>query len=105
MASIDDELLMDDAENRRERAYIRERLPIDVKDKFTDDELQWMLDTLVEYYVTSGILDTDDDELDIDMEKVAAYVCDEWRKDFHGELDPQEVFFVVEADLDFQEEG
>ena len=104
MASIDEELLRDEAENRRERAYIRERLPIDVKDKFSDEELQWMLDTLVDYYVTSGILDSDADELDIDMEQVAAYLCDEWRKVFHGELDPQEIFFVVEADLDFQEE-
>ena len=104
MASIDEELLRDEEENRRERAYIRERLPMDTKDKFSDEELQWMLDTLVEYYVTSGVLDSDADELDIDLEQAAAYVCKEWHKEGRGELDPQEIFFVVEADLDFQEE-
>jgi len=102
--NFDEELLRDDEENRREIAFIRERLPMDTKEKFTDEEMQWMLDTIVDYYVTSGVLDSDADELDIDMEKVAAHVCDEWRKNFQSELDPQEIFFVVDADLDFQEE-
>lgn len=104
MASIDEELLRDEEENRREIAFIRERLPMDTKEKFTDEQMQWMLDTIVDYYVTSGILDSDAEELDIDMEQVAAHVCDQWRKVFHSELDPQEIFFIVEADLDFQEE-
>ena len=105
MASIDDELLRDEEENRREIAFIRERLPLDTKEKFTDEQMQWMLDTIVDYYVTSGILDSDAEELDIDMEQVTAHVCDEWHKEFHSKLAPQEIFFIVEADLDFQEEG
>ena len=69
MASIDEELLRDEEENRREIAFIRERLPMDTKEKFTDEQMQWMLDTIVDYYVTSGILDSDAEELDIDMEQ------------------------------------
>ena len=37
MASIDDELLMDEQENRREVLFIRERLPQDLKDQFSDE--------------------------------------------------------------------
>jgi hypothetical protein len=105
MASIDDELLMDEEETRREMAFIRKQLPQDMKDKYSDEQLLWMLDEIVEYYVSSGVLDTNDDEIDIDMEKVAAYVCEQSLKQGRGELDPQEVSFVVEADLDFQEQA
>ena len=102
---LDEELLGYQEEDRREIAFIRERLPMDTKEKFTDEDMQWMLDTIVDYYVTSGVLDNDADELDIDLDKVTAYVCDEWRKSFQSELDPQEIFFVVDADLDFQEQA
>ena len=56
MASIDEELLLDEQENEREIAFIREQLPQDLKEKYSDERLQWMLDTIVEYYYTSGLL-------------------------------------------------
>ena len=102
MASIDDELLMDEEETRREMAFIRKQLPQDMKDKYSDEQLLWMLDEIVEYYVSSGVLDTNDDEIDIDMEKVADYVCKQAKKDNVGTFDPQDVFFIVQADLDYQ---
>ena len=105
MASIDEELLLDEQENAREMAFIREQLPQNLKEKFSDEQLQWMLDTIVEYYYTSGILESDDDEIDIDMDKVAAFVCQQAEDDGQGPLDVQEVFFVVQADLDFQEQS
>ncbi len=105
MASIDEELLLDEQENEREIAFIREQLPLDLKEKYSDELLQWMLDTIVEYYYTSGILESEDDEIDIDMEKVAAYVCQRAEEDNQNSLDAQEVFFVVQADLDFQEQS
>ena len=105
MASIDEELLLDEQENEREIAFIREQLPQDLKEKYSDERLQWMLDTIVEYYYTSGILESEDDEIDIDMEKVAAYVCQRAEEDNQNSLDAQEVFFVVQADLDFQEQS
>ena len=59
MAGIDDELLMDEQENQREIAFIREQLPTELKDCYSDDQLLWMLDTLVSNYVESGVLDTE----------------------------------------------
>ena len=105
MASIDDELLMDEQENRREVAFIRGQLPSELKERYTDDQLLWMLDTLVDYYVESGVLDTDDDEVEIDLEQASDYVCRQAEAEGLPQLDPQEVFFVVEADLDFQEQS
>lgn len=104
MAGIDDELLMDEKENRREIAFIREWLPSEIKEKYSDEQLLWMLDTIVDYYVESGLLDTDDEEIDIDLDVITAHLCQQAEKEGLPPLDPQEVFFVVEADLEFQEQ-
>ena len=105
MSSFEEELLQDEQETAREIAFIRERLPMDLKEQYNDEQLRWMLDTIVDYYVDSGILDSDDDEIDIDLEEVSQHVCEQAKKEGQAELDPQDVFFVVEADLDFQEEN
>lgn len=105
MASIDDELLNDELENQREIAYIRERLSSDLKEKFTDDQLLFIIDAIGSYFFTSGILESDDDEVDIDLEVIADYVCKEAKAENEGPFDPDDVFFVVQADLDFQEDN
>ena len=105
MASIDDEIRMDEAENRREMAYIRERLPQEMKPHFSDDDLLYFMDTIVDYYYTSGILESTDDEVEIDLQQVADAIIVQAKKDGQGTFDPAEVVYVVEADLDFQEQS
>jgi len=105
MASIDEELLNDEVENQREIAYIRERLSFDLKEKFTDDQLLFMINAIGSYFYTSGILESDDEEVDIDLEVIADYVCKEAKEENEGPFDPDDVFFVVQADLDFQEDN
>ena len=104
MASIDEEILMDDEENRREIAFIREQLPSELKEKYSDDDLLYMLDAISEYFYSSGILESNEDEVEIDMEVISDHVCKQAKADGVGPYDAQEVFFVVEADLDFQEQ-
>ena len=104
MASIDEELLRDEEENRREIAFIREQLPCELKEKYTDADLQFMMDAIGEYFFESGILETSDDEVDIDLEVISDYVCQAAVAEGKGPYDGGEVFFVVEADLDFQEQ-
>lgn len=103
--SFDQELLMDEEENQREIAFIRKQLPNDLKEKYTDDELLFIIDAIGTYFYTSGVLETNDEEVDIDLEVVSNYVCNEAKEESEGPFDPQEVFFVVQADLDFQEES
>lgn len=105
MASIDDEIRMDEAENRREMAYIRERLPQEMKPHFSDDDLLYFMDAIVDYYYTSGILESTDDEVEIDLQQVADAITVQAQKDGQGTFDPAEVVYVVEADLDFQEQS
>lgn len=105
MASFEDELRIDDEENRREIAYIRERLPQEVKPHFSEDDLYYFLDAIIDYYYDSGILESTEEEVDIDLQEVANAVTQKALRDKQGTFDPEEVFYVVEADMDFQEEN
>ena len=65
-----------------------------------------MMDLIVDYYYTSGILESDDEEVDIDLEEIATYVCKRAKDEgFCATFNPKEVFFIVQADLDFQEQN
>lgn len=105
MATLEEELRMDEEEGRREIAFIRSQLSSELKEKFTDDELLFMIDAICTYFYTSGVLESNDEEVDIDLETVADFVCNEAKEEGEGPFDPQDVFFIVQADLDFQEEN
>ncbi|MBR6866682.1 MAG: hypothetical protein IKN02_00435 [Prevotella sp.] len=105
MSSFEDELRMDEEENRREVNFIRERLPMDVKEIFSDDNIYYFLDTIVDYYYESGILESTADEIEIDLQKVAEAVAEQARRDKVGKFSPDDIFYVVEADMDFQEQN
>lgn len=106
MASLDEEIRLDEEENRRELAFIRTQLPSDVKKFYSDKDILYMMDLIVDYYYTSGILESKEDEVEIDLEEVAGYVCKRAKNEgFCSSFNPEEVFFIVQADLDFQEQN
>ena len=105
MASLDEEILWDQEENKREIVFIREQLPSDLKEQYTDEQLLWMLDTIAAYFFESGILESNDEEVDIDIDEVSDYLCKQAAVEGLPRLNADEVRFVVEADLDFQEEN
>ena len=101
--NIDEELLLDEQETRREIKFIREQLPIDMREHYTDEQLWWVLDAIASYYYESGVLESTADEVDIDMDEVAKYVCSLAEQELGKAPDAQEVRLIAEADLDFQE--
>ena len=106
MANIDEEIRLDEEENRRELAYIRTQMPSDLKKFYSDKDILYMMDLIVDYYFTSGILESEEEEIDIDLEKIADYVCKRAKDEgFSSSYNPEEVFFIVQADLDFQEQN
>ena len=94
-----DEFAMDDLDDEKTIQYIRERLPHELKQKFSDDEFYYFLDTIYDYYDKSGILDSNDEYIDIDIEKIAEFVAKEAKKNKIGEYDPQELYFIIEGEL------
>ncbi|HIY36032.1 MAG TPA: hypothetical protein H9972_04835, partial [Candidatus Paraprevotella stercorigallinarum] len=73
---------------------------------FTDEELYYFLDVIVDYYATSGVLDAEPDKdgyITIDEEKVVDYVVKQAKKDKMGDFDPDDVLWVVQGEMEFGE--
>ena len=96
-----DEFGLEDLDDEKTIAYIRERLPQDLKEKFSDDEFYYFLETIYDYYEKSGILDSNDDYIDIDINKIAEFIVKEAKKNNIGNYDAEELFFIVEGELEY----
>ena len=92
MTSFDEEIRLDEEENRRELAYIRTQMPSTIKKFYSDKDILYMMDVIVDYYFTSGILESDDEEVEIDLEVIAEYVCKRAKDEgFCSSFNPEEV--------------
>ena len=101
---LEDDFLLIDADDEKTIEFIRNYLPQELKDKFSEDELYYFLDLIDEYYSESGILDAQPDAdgyVDIDLEQVVEYIVQEAKKDEVGEYDPEEILFVVQGEMEY----
>ena len=99
-----DEFMMEDLDDEKTIEFIKNYLPQDLKDKFSDDELYYFLDVISDYYTTSGCLDVQPDKdgyIDIDLDKIVDYVVKEAKKDKLGDYDPEDILFVVQGEMEY----
>jgi hypothetical protein len=94
-----DEFGMEDLDDEKTIAFIRERLPQELKEKFSDDEFYYFLDTIYDYYDKSGILDSDNEYVDIDIDEIASFIAKEAKKNNIGDYSTEDLFFIVEGEL------
>ena len=52
-----DEFLEDDIDDQKTVEYIRNTLPQELKEKYSDDTLYYILDVINDYFTTSGVLE------------------------------------------------
>ena len=81
--SLEDELLQDAQEDARTVEYIKTHIPQELQSLFTEEQLYYFLDVIIEYYIESGILDTPADKdgyIEIDEEVIAEYVAKKAKK-------------------------
>lgn len=101
---IEDDFLLEDQDDAETIAYIRNYLPQELKEKFTDDDLYYLFDLIVEYYTSSGILDQEPDEegyINIDQEEIVNYLVREAKKDNMGPFEPEDLLFVVQGEMEY----
>ena len=104
MSSEDDFLLDDAAEDAKTVAFIRNYLPQEFKERFTDEDLYYFLDLIVEYYATSGCLDAEPDEeghINIDQDEIVEFLLTEAEKDNVRGFSAEELLFVVQGEMEF----
>lgn len=63
--------------------FIRENLPEEMQDEFSDDEINYIVDLIYDFYEDKGYLDEeedDDSEIEIDEDELLEYIYGNARK-------------------------
>ena len=92
---IEDDFLLEDEDDAKTIEFIKNYLPQELKNKFTDDDL---------YYTTSGCLDVEPDAegyINIDQDEIVNYVVKEAANDGMGPYEADDVFFVVQGEMEY----
>ena len=62
--------------------FIQDSLPEEMKGKFSDDDINYIVDLIYEFYEEKGFLDENDDaEIEIDEDELLEYIFDNARED------------------------
>ena len=104
MSSEDDFLLDDAADDAKTIAFIKNYLPQELKERFSDDDLYYFLDLIIDYYATSGCLDAEPDEegyINIDQDEIVQYLLNESAKEGMGGFTEVELLFVVQGEMEY----
>ncbi len=101
---IENDFLLEDEDDEKTIEFIKNYLPQEMKDKFTDDDLYYILDLIIEYYTNSGCLDAEPDDegyINIDQDAIVDFIMKESVKNDMGPYNPEEVFFVVQGEMEY----
>ena len=95
---------IDDLDDDKTVEFIRNFLPVELKEKFTDDDLYYIIDVIADYYFSSGLLDAKPDDegcVEIDIEKIVSYIIKEAKKDKIGDWLPEDIELIVQAEMEY----
>ncbi len=99
MSKKEDDFIYDEDDSVK---YIRNYLPVDLKDKFSDDDINYIVDLMYEFYESKGYLDenkAEDELVDIDEDELLAFVVKNAKKDEVGDFTEEEISYVVKGEL------
>ena len=99
-----DEFLEDDIDDQKTVEYIRNTLPQERKEKYSDDTLYYILDVINDYFTTSGVLEQEPDAdgcINIDNDALVEYIIKEAKRDKIGSFPADEIILIVEAEADY----
>lgn len=87
-------------------AFIRGELSPEVNERWTDDEILYVVDIIWDYYEKEGLLSldasvTEEEELNID--KLVDYVTRQLKNDTEIVMDPDHIPLIVKAELDYEQ--
>ena len=94
MSTFEEDLIADAEDDRLAVEFIQNYLPQEVKERFTV--------TLLDKADKKGV--KDDEEMDIDIDEVAAHLARQAKKDKMGDFSPEDLRWVVEGELEYAEQ-
>lgn len=86
--------------------FIRKSIDPKISEKYSDDEILFIIDTIWDYYENNGFLSLDFDETEeeiLDPDDLINYVKKEIADDGEIMMDPSEIGVIVKAELEYEE--
>ena len=80
--------------------FIRENLPEEMQNEFSDDEINYIVDLVYEFYEDKGFLDENDEtEIEIDEDELLEYILKNARKDAIRGYTDEQIEAIVAGEL------
>lgn len=80
--------------------FIRESLPEDLKNEFSDDEINYVVDLIYEFYEEKGLFEENDDsEITIDEDELMDFAIKNARKDKVRDFSDKEIELIISGEL------
>jgi len=79
--------------------FIRNQLPQEMKEKFSNDDLNYLIDVIYEFYEKKGFLNDDETEVNIDLDELTNFVIKNAKKNKVGIYTEGEIHFIVDAEI------
>lgn len=99
--SNNDDLIYDEDDSVK---FIQNYLPQELKGKFSNDDINYIVDLIYDFYESKGYLNEDpekDGDVDIDEDELVGYVVKNAKKDGVGKFEPEEITFIVQGELEY----
>lgn len=88
-------------------SFIRSFLPDEIKDKYADDDILLVIDTIWDYYEAKGLTtlpaNDEEDEEQVDIDDMAKYVAKEIKKDGMLTMDYADIKLLIQGELAYEE--
>lgn len=86
--------------------FIRKAIGYKISEKYSDDEILFIIDTIWDYYENNGFLSLDLDETEeeiLDSDDLIDYVKKEVANEEELIMDPSDIGQIVKAELEYEE--
>jgi hypothetical protein len=104
MAAIDDELLLGAQEDAKEVAFIQNYMGVENREIFTEEDIYYCLDVLLEHLDTLSDKADDEGFIDIDTEELARHIQKKAKKEGMGPYELDALILLVDAELEYNEQ-
>lgn len=84
--------------------FIQNYLPQELKGKFTDTDIYYVVDLMYEFYDSKGYMNDDSDdesEVEIDEDEMVAFVAAHAKKEGMDKFTLEEITFIVQGELEY----
>lgn len=104
MSAIDNEILLGAEEDAQEVAFIQSYIGQENCEKFTEEDIYYCLDVILEELDKLSSKADDDGFIDIDVEAIVSVIEKKAKKEEMGPYDHDGLFLIVNAELEYNEQ-